>query len=138
MKTIYFCLIFSLIIILTLRSKNVNSFLVNKGKRITDEFNMLADLAKNINEQSDEGNFLKRLNIFLIMYNMLKQNHLDQGQKKLVYHLLNKLGKKLLDHVPSRDYLLQNNKALHTIFENLEVIENERTKANQIPFKWGR
>jgi hypothetical protein len=123
--------------IFEIKAHYVSKFPLPIRKKASDDFSMLADLSNNINEKNDEKNFLKLFNIFINTYNTLKQNHIDQGQKKLVYSLLNKIGKNLVEYVRKYGFL-QNNKALHTIFESLEVIENEKTSTKKIPFKWGK
>jgi len=138
MKTPCFYLLLLGAMIFEIKANYVSKFPVPFQKKASDDFSMLADLANKINEKNDEKNFLKLFNIFINTYNTLKQNHIDQGQKKLVYSLLNKIGKKLVEYVWSRDGFMQSNKALHTIFESLEVIENEKTRTKKIPFKWGK
>ena len=122
-----------------LNAKNSLDFLIKNKQKHTQELYMLDDLTKNIQVQNDEKKFLEHLNIFVNTYNALKQNHIEQGQRKLIYSLLNKLSKKLLEYIWNRGGFLQNNQKLLSLFESLEVIENERgkSKQNSFGFKWG-
>jgi hypothetical protein len=137
MKTSCFYLLLLGAMIFEIKANYVSKFPVLFQKKASDEFSMLAYLAKKINEKNDEKNFLKLFNIFINTYNTLKQNHVDQGQKKLAYSLLNNIGKKLVDYVSKNDFM-KNNKALNKIFESLEVFEDEKTSTKKIPFKWGK
>jgi hypothetical protein len=138
MKTSCFYLLLIGTMIFELKANYVSKFtLPIQKKSPKDDFHMLAYLSNKINEKNDEINFLNLFHIFINTYNTLKQNHVDQGQKKLAYSLLNKIEKKLVNYVSKYDFM-EKNKALHTIFESLEVIENEKTSTKKLPFKWGK
>jgi len=137
MKTSCFYLLLIGTMIFELKAHYVSKFNLPIQKKSPDDFPTLAYLANNINEKDDEKIFLNLFHIFINTYNTLKQNHVDQGQKKLAYSLLNNIGKKLVDYVSKNDFM-KNNKALHKIFESLEVFEDEKTSTKKIPFKWGK
>ena len=85
-------------------------------------------MTKNINEQINETNFLNIFNIFANTYTILKQNHIEQGQKKLVYSLLDKLNHKLFEYIWIKNVptIKQKNRLFYTLFESLEAIRNEK------------
>jgi hypothetical protein len=136
-------LILSSHMIATLNSNFVGYFPTNNENLETSaEFNLLDEMNKNINEKINEKNFLNIFNIFANTYTILKENHIEQGQKKLVYSLLDKLSNKLFEYICIKNVpiIKQKNQVLHTLFESLEAIGNKETKTKQtsFSFKWGR
>ena len=76
-------LILSSNMITTLNSKFVGYFSLNNEKEnheTSAEYNLFAEMTKNINEQIYEKHFLNIFYIFAKTYTMLKENHIEQGQ----------------------------------------------------------
>ena len=138
MKRLGICLLLLLVNSVISARASDQSIHENKHMQHMKTFFMPEDSTK-IHEKEDDRTFLKLFNIYMTTYNTIKENRVDEGQRKLILSFLHKLGNRLIQYVIRREVNFQGSKAfLMNIFESLDENTNGTTKPHHVPFKWGR